>query len=628
MPTDAISSGAERAQPTHAVKKHLQTGRRQTQIELLCELDINRAPVFRKTGIICTIVEINKVVNSKMRDSLHYVVIGPATHDVETLKKMITTGMNIARLNFSHGSYEYHAETIANLREALRSLKGKRTIAIALDTKGPEIRTGVLAGGATAEVELLKDASLVLTTDPKYKDKCTEEKIYVDYNNITKVITPGKRIFIDDGLISLRAVRVEKETIACVVENGGKLGSRKGINLPGTAVDLPAVTEKDVADLKFAVEQVFLEIIETCNFFPRSIYLRFCLNIGYSEADGIMVARGDLGIEIPPEQVFLVQKTLTAKCNRVGKPVICATQMLESMVHKPRPTRAESSDVANAVLDGVDCVMLSGETAKGDYPIEALLMMHQVCREAESTVVYPKYFGDLIRVIPKPTDMAQTIAIAATSAVESCQANGIICRQWITLDKSFLTGTSHELILVELMASGETAKGDYPIEALLMMHQVCREAESTVVYPKYFGDLIRVIPKPTDMAQTIAIAATSAVESCQANGIICVTNNGRHDSLQPAARMISHCRPAVPIYAVTCDGSVARQLHLHRGVFPLVFEGEMSDNKMDDLEKLLDYAIGVGKECGYMQSGDLLIVVTGANEGDGRTNALRIMVAP
>uniref|UniRef100_A0A0M3IRD4 Pyruvate kinase n=1 Tax=Ascaris lumbricoides TaxID=6252 RepID=A0A0M3IRD4_ASCLU len=251
-----------------------------------------------------------------------------------------------------------------------------------------------------------------------------------------------------------------------------------------------------------------------------------------------MVARGDLGIEIPPEQVFLVQKTLTAKCNRIGKPVICATQMLESMIHKPRPTRAEGSDVANAVLDGVDCVMLSGETAKGSDVANAVL-------------------------------------------------DGVDC----------------------VMLSGETAKGSYPVEALLMMHQICREAESTIVYSTYFEELLRVIEKPTDMAQTIAIAATSAVGSCRATGIVCVTNNGR------AATLLSHCRPPVPIYAVTADAIVARQLHLYRGVFPLHYRGKTTGDTLADLEKQLNFAIAIGTGCGYIHSGDLLVIVTGANEG-------------
>uniref|UniRef100_A0A915B1C1 Pyruvate kinase n=1 Tax=Parascaris univalens TaxID=6257 RepID=A0A915B1C1_PARUN len=503
-----------------------------TLIQHLCDLNIDDySPIFRKTSIICT--------------------IGPATHDVETLKEMITTGMNIARLNFSHGSYEYHAETISNLREALLTLNDGRSIAIALDTKGPEIRTGVLSNGATAEVEVKKDSTVTLTIDPKYKDKCTEEKIYIDYRNITKAVCPGKRIFIDDGLICLCVTKVDDEEILCVVENGGMLGSRKGVNLPGSSVDLPPITEKDFADLQFGIQQnidiVFASFARSAAGIreirkalgEKGKHIKVIAKIEnqqgveradeiIAEADGIMVARGDLGIEIPPEQVFLVQKTLTAKCNRIGKPVICATQMLESMVHKPRPTRAEGSDVANAVLDGVDCVMLSGETAKGSYPIEALLMMHQICREAEATIVYSTYFEELLRVIEKPTDMAQTIAIAATSAVGSCRATGIVC----------------------------------------------------------------------------------------------VTNNGR------AAMLLSHCRPPVPIYAVTTDVVVARQLHLYRGVFPLHYRGQTTGDALADLEKQLNFAISVGTGNGYIHSGDLLIIVTGANEVSGQTNALRIIRTP
>ncbi|CAG5115047.1 unnamed protein product [Candidula unifasciata] len=394
-------------------------------------LSIDSSPAsFRLTHIVCT--------------------IGPASREVDVLVKLMKAGMNICRLNFSHGTYDYHAGTVRNIREAARQLPNGAVIAIALDTKGPEIRTGLLLGGPSAEVTLQTGNRILVTTDDQYAEKCSADILWVDYKRITHVLGVGSIIYVDDGLIALKVTHKENDRLECTILNGGQLGSKKGCNLPGTQVDLPVVSGKDKQDLLFGLDQgvdmVFASFIQDGAGIremrqilgDRGKHIKIIAKIEsfsgiynfneiLKECDGAMVARGDMGIEIPPEKVFVAQKLMISSCNVAGKPVICATQMLESMTYKPRATRAESNDVANAVLDGADCVMLSGESAKGLYPVEAVSHMAAVCLEAESVLYSQRTFEELKRFTPVYADSEHTIALAAVGASYQCMATAMLC---------------------------------------------------------------------------------------------------------------------------------------------------------------------------------------------------------
>jgi len=400
-----------------------------SHIQWICGLNINDKPAknYRRTSIIGT--------------------IGPKTNSVEAMNKLRKAGLNIVRMNFSHGSYEYHQSVINNAREAEKQYPG-RPLAIALDTKGPEIRTGNTKDDD--DYPISANQEIIITTDDKYATACDASIMYVDYKNITKVIKQGRIIYVDDGVLSFEVLEiVDEQTIKAKCLNNGKISSKKGVNLPNTDVDLPALSEKDKADLRFGVknkvDMVFASFIRRGSDIDaiREVLGEDGKNIqiiakienqqgvnNYDEilekTDGVMVARGDLGIEIPPAQVFIAQKMMIAKCNLAGKPIICATQMLESMTYNPRPTRAEVSDVGNAVLDGADCVMLSGETAKGNYPEAAVHMMADTCLLAESAISYQPLFNELRALAKRPVSTSETCAIAAVAASFEQKASCII----------------------------------------------------------------------------------------------------------------------------------------------------------------------------------------------------------
>ena len=337
--------------------------------------------------------------------------MGPNTSDRELMRKLIRNGMDVARFNFSHGDHEEHKSRMDMVKQ-LREEEHTNT-AILLDTKGPEIRTGVLKGGK--KVVLETGAEFLLSTKAIEGD---EKKVSITYEGLVNDVDRGSRILIDDGLIELKVTGKTETDIICKVVNGGELGERKGVNVPNVPVRLPAITDKDKEDLRFGVEQDIdfiaasfvrnAECILEIRAFLKELgapYIPIIAKIENAEgiqnideiiraADGIMVARGDLGVEIPAEEVPYLQKMMIQKCNNNFKTVITATQMLDSMIRNPRPTRAEVTDVANAVYDGTDAVMLSGETAAGKYPLEALQMMVHIVENTEQHLDYDRILDE------------------------------------------------------------------------------------------------------------------------------------------------------------------------------------------------------------------------------------------
>jgi pyruvate kinase len=358
-----------------------------------------------------------------MRNTKIVCTMGPACTELDTLRHVIRAGMNVARLNFSHGTHDDHREVIARVREAARL--ENTIIGIMLDIKGPKIRTGLIADG---EVELRDGDHITLTTEDVLG---TRERISISYDGLPQDVRPGSVIRIDDGLIGLQVMKTGATEIECVITNGGVLKNRKGINAPGVVLRLPGVTDKDIEDIHFGIDQgvdmiaaSFVrkasDVLEIRRLLEsRGVRADIISKIEAQEAldaldeivaasDGIMVARGDLGVEIPTEEVPIVQKRLIEKCNRAGKPVITATQMLDSMQRNPRPTRAEATDVANAIFDGTDAIMLSGETAAGKFPVESVETMAQIALRAERALLTREVRGRHLEQV----ELTQTDAIS------------------------------------------------------------------------------------------------------------------------------------------------------------------------------------------------------------------------
>lgn len=460
---------------------------------------------MKKTKIICT--------------------MGPNTNDRGLMKKLVENGMDIARFNFSHGDHKEQKERMDMLK-SVREEAGV-PVAILLDTKGPEIRTGLLKDGK--KVMLEAGQAFTLTTAEIVGDAT---RVSITYDGLAEDVEIGKKILIDDGLIELEVKNITGTDILCKVINGGELGQRKGVNVPNVPVRLPAITEKDREDIIFGAEQgvdfiaasfvrsaegvlAIKSLLKECNAPNIPVIAKIENAEGIKNideilhcADGIMVARGDLGVEIPAQEVPYLQKWLIQKCNDNYKPVITATQMLDSMIRNPRPTRAEVTDVANAVYDGTDAVMLSGETAQGKYPVEALQMMVEIVKNTESHLDY----STLLEKAQESRKKSITSAIGYSSVATAASLNAkcIITPTSSGITARVVSKFKPEALIVGVTPNEETLRrmqiyrGVYPIKSLPhnSTEEICDEAISLTSAKGLaeIGDIVVVtagIPSPT-----------------------------------------------------------------------------------------------------------------------------------
>lgn len=465
---------------------------------------------MKKTKIICT--------------------IGPAVDEPAVLEKLMLAGMDVARINFSHGNYQDQAPRIETVKQ-VREKVGK-PVALMLDTKGPEIRIGKFQDGG---IELKEGDTFTLVTDEILGDK---EKVSITYKNLCNEVNVGTMILINDGLIKVEVVEIQGTNIKCKVIDGGPLTNTKSINIPGMYINLPSPTEKDIEDIKFGITAGFDYIAASFIRTPQDVlnirkileenngrHIKIISKIenrqgidNFDEilevSDGIMVARGDLGVEIPMEEVPIRQKEFISKCNKAGKPVITATQMLESMIHSPRPTRAEVSDVANAVYDMTSCVMLSGESAMGEYPIECVQTMVKICEAIEGSLKYWKRFKNKER---------------------------------------------------------DYGNEDYEYN---LNYSTC----------------------------------STAMDLC-AKAIFAYTDTGR------TAKMLAGFMPQCPIYVITANKEVCKQLSMIWNANAILVDAKES------IDDMIDEGIRIAKEKKYIESGDIVVIAGGASILAGHKHA-------
>ncbi|XP_017844220.2 pyruvate kinase [Drosophila busckii] len=404
-----------------------------TQLAHLCELSANpkKLPGRRLVTIIAT--------------------ISRASRNAEMIYQMLVKGVKIFRLNFSHESHEAHTETIEMIKNGIQRIKNETgdtiTVAYAVDTRGPQIRTGLLDGGNSIVLRIGETIRLSINRD--LYDKGGKEAVYVDYPNIINVAKPEDRVFVDDGKLFFTILEVGVDGLLCEVIQGGTLGPNCNVILPEVEIDLPAVSEKDMDDIQYSVRSnvdiIFASGVRNAKSIKelRSVlgekgkHIKVIAKIDskialsrvpeiMNAADGLLLSRADLGTQIPIEKLFVTQKTVLGQCNKAGKPIIIASNILESMRYNPFPTRAESFDLANAVIDGVDCILLSSEVAIGLYPMETVEMCDTLCREAEKVVWYRNLFEDLVHETYGELDASHSVAITAVETAKRVKATLVI----------------------------------------------------------------------------------------------------------------------------------------------------------------------------------------------------------
>ena len=519
--------------------------------------------------------------------------IGPASDNYETLKAMAEAGMNVARLNFSHGDYDGHEKKLKLIRRVERAVK--KPIAALLDTKGPEIRTGHMQNG---EIQLVQGAKVVISScDESFEG--TAEKFWVNYKLLAQEVKPGQNIYIDDGALNLEVEKVDGDVVTCKVIVGGPLRNTKGINLPGADITLPALSEKDKQDIAWGIQhgmeylavsfvKTRSDIVEVRRLIQEyGSGMKILAKIETRQAvdnfaeivdvvDGVMVARGDLGVEIATEDVPLVQKRIIEMCRVRGKAVIVATQMLDSMIRNPRPTRAEASDVSNAVLDGTDAVMLSGETASGNYPVQAVATMRKIVDRAEKEL---QIWGNHKNNEQNPLELEGIPVPDAVSGAAVLIAKQINAPAIISLSRSGLTAkmiSKHrpECPILGLTPSQQTWRemalwwGVHPVRLSEMsdINVAAREAVTTCVREKLLpeGELVVITagvpvgrPGSTNVVEvlttgTILLSGTPLSHK-NASGKVCIARTPQEaiDKVTPGCILVvrqlsEEYRPVLP----------------------------------------------------------------------------------
>ncbi|PKK90027.1 MAG: pyruvate kinase [Candidatus Wallbacteria bacterium HGW-Wallbacteria-1] len=455
---------------------------------------------MRRTKIICT--------------------LGPAVESDEMMKILIEAGMNVARCNFSHGDHQEHLGRIKTLRKV--AAENRHNVAILLDTRGPEIRTGEFEGNS---ITLEKGQTVTLTSEVIAG---TAEKFTINYPRLAENVTPGIRILLDDGLVQLEVVNVIRAgDVICKVINSGTIKNRRGVNIPGIEVDLPNPTPRDLSDIQFAIDhdldfiavsfvqnaRTILEIkkylmqnggdkIKVISKIENQAGLQNFTSI-LNASDGIMVARGDLGVELPMEDVPLVQKDLIKKCFMAGKPVITATQMLHSMIHNPRPTRAEVSDIANAIYDLTSAVMLSGETSVGSYPIDCVSAMNKVAVRAENAIDYKGVYLSRLAMNSQDGDVTRAVTHAALTTAYEVGAKAIITCTETGYTAQMLSKTRPSMPIIAITSNEKVCKqlslnwGVFPItgRSYKTLEEILKECIQLALDSKLIenGDLVVVV---------------------------------------------------------------------------------------------------------------------------------------